>query len=70
MNNEQKRIYHNIICEAWELMKDHLDKVRYEELAEQVHKLSLKYEGTPEYQFASAIVIGVMEELDRLHKIY
>lgn len=70
MDNEQKRIYHNIICEAWELMKAHLDKVTYEELAEGVHKLSKKYEGTKEFDFASAMVVGVMEELDRLHKIY
>lgn len=70
MKEEQKRIYHTIICEAWELMKDHLDKVRYEELAESVHKLSLKYEHTPEFDFAKTIVLGVIDELDRLHKVY
>ena len=70
MDNEQKKIYHGIICDAWDMMKEHLDKVTYDDLVLQVHKLSEKYAGQREYTFASAVVVAVMEELDRLHGIY
>lgn len=67
MDNEKKRIYHNIICDAWELMKDNLDKVYYEEMAERVKKLDEKYRHTSEFEFAKTIIVGVMNELARLH---
>lgn len=70
MKDEQKKVYHTIICEAWELMKEHLDKVTYDDLVKEVHGLSEKYTGRPEYTFAKDVVVAVMEELDRLHKIY
>lgn len=70
MTDEQKRKYHTIICEAWELMKPSLDKIYYEEFVAEVHKLSLKYEGKPEFQFASDIICACMAELDRIHGVY
>ena len=70
MSEEQKKIYHTIMCEAWELLKPNLDKVYYEELTQEVHKLSLKYENTPQFRFASDVVCAVLEEINRQHNIY
>lgn len=70
MTDEKRRKYHTIICEAWELLKLNLDKIYYEEFVEDVHKLSQKYEGTAEFQFASDIICACMAELDRIHGVY
>ena len=70
MEEERRKIYHGIICDAWDLMKEHLDKIDCDDRTLQVHRLSEKYAGQREFTFASAVVVAVMEELDRLHGVY
>lgn len=62
-----KKKYHEIVTDAWGLMKEHLDGADFDKEYEQVLALSEKYKGTPEYDFATDIITSVMTEINRLY---
>jgi len=64
---DRKKKYYDIITEAWSLMKDHLDHADFDKMYLQVRDLDRKYKDTEYFDFASAVIVGVMSEINRLH---
>ena len=64
---DRKQKYYEVITDAWQLMKDHLDHADFDKMYLQVRDLDRKYKDTEYFDFASAVIVGVMSEINRLH---
>lgn len=64
---DRKNQYHKILTEAWQLMKKHVDQANFDDMYLEVKKLDKDYKGTEYFDFASAVIVGVMTEINRLH---
>ena len=64
---DRKHKYHEIITDAWALMKDHIDQADFDKMYLQVRDLDQKYKNTEYFDFAQVVIVGVMSEINRIH---
>lgn len=62
-----KKMYHEIVTDAWNLLKDHMDGADFEKEYQQIKDLEKKYKDKPEFDFAKDMIVSVMTEINRLY---
>lgn len=64
---DRKKAYYEVITDAWNLLKDHMDGADFEKEYQQIKDLEQKYKDKPEFDFAKDIIVSVMTEINRLY---
>ena len=62
---DEKKTYYEIICAAWDVLKNHYQDPQWESLPDKCVEITNRYKGTRYFSFACDILADVCTEINR-----